>query len=232
MLVTSKLNNKTWLWVNIPKTATTSTMKAIFPDREYNLQHHSTYRDLIRQYQDKYSVFTMVRNPLDRFLSGLNHIFSVCECGNCKIDLTDPPKTEEVISFLADMLKLKSQHENFFDTVYKNNTNSLYLDVVRSLQRNFQRNIIIENTKYCVRWSFIIPQSYILDGLIYGRIFRFEEINNFTNFVQRELGYIMPQIKYREYSNKIINVDKSNTTLKQLLYEFHQDDFINYNYEI
>lgn len=232
MLVKSKLNNKLWLWVNIPKTATTSTLKAIFPEQEYNSQQHNTYRQLIRQYQDKYSVFTMVRNPVDRFLSGLNHIFSVCECGECKVDLTDPPKTEEVILFLSDILKLKTNNENFFDKVYNNNTNNLYLEVVNSIQKNFQRNIQITDNNTCVRWSLVIPQSYMLDGLVYGRIFRYEQIHTFFNFVQRELGYVIPTIKYREYSNKLTGVDKSNSTLKQLIYELHKEDFINYGYEI
>lgn len=229
MLVKSKLNGKTWLWVNIPKTATTTTMKAIFPNKPYNSQTHYTFNELIRMHQDKYDVFTMVRHPFTRFMSGLNHIFNVCECGNCIVNSENPPTTEEVISFIGDMLKLKTQYTNFFDMVYKNETNSLREEVIKSIQKNFERNIKINDVN-CVKLSFIIPQYYILDGLQRGRIFRYENIDVFFNFVTYELGYIIPKEKYRNYENKLINVDSLNSTLQHLIYEFHTDDFTNYNY--
>lgn len=232
MLIESRLNSKKWLWVNIPKTATTSTMKAIFPDKPYNAQEHYTYHELIGKYGTKHDVFTMVRNPIDRFMSGLNHIFNICECGKCKFDMSVPPKTEEVISFIGDMLLLKSQHTNFFNDVYKNNTNNLYIEVVKSIQKNFLRNIIIDDAKKCIRWSLVIPQSYILDGMENGRIYKYEDIETFNIFMRYSLGYALPEKRYRQYVNQLTNVDKSNTTLKQMLYEFHKDDFINYEYSI
>lgn len=232
MLIKSKINGRRWLWINIPKTATTTTLKAIFPERDYRDQSHHTFKSLKEEYKNKYDdVFTMVRHPLDRFMSGLNHIFSVCECGQCKFDLKEPPTTEEVIAFLRDMLLLKTEHENFFDTVYNNKENDLYAEVINSIQKNFKRNITINNNT-CVRWPLIIPQSYILDGLDNAKIFRYENINTFFNFVTYKLGYTIPTEKYRNYSNKLINVDTSNTTLRQFLYEFHKNDFVNYNYSI
>ena len=69
MLVESKINDKKWLWVNIQKTATTSTLKTFFPEKEYNQQSHQIYVDLVRMY-GYHDTFTMVRNPIDRFLSG------------------------------------------------------------------------------------------------------------------------------------------------------------------
>lgn len=231
MLIKSKVNGKQWLWVNIPKTATTSTMKAIFPNKEYNSQEHYTFKELIQKHQDKYDVFTMVRNPYDRFMSGLNHIFSVCECNKCTFNLKELPTTEEVISFVADMLVLKSKTENFFDTVYKNKVNNTYLDVVKSIQKNFVRNIVI-GSPTCVRWSLVTPQNYILNGLQYGKIFRYENIDAFFNFVTYTLGYPIPTEHYRNYTNKLVNVDITNTTLKQMIYEFHKEDFIKYNYEL
>ena len=50
MLVESKINDKKWLWVNIQKTATTSTLKTFFPEKEYNQQSHQIYVDLVRMY--------------------------------------------------------------------------------------------------------------------------------------------------------------------------------------
>jgi hypothetical protein len=230
MLVESKINGKKWLWVNIQKTATTSTLKTFFPEKEYNQQSHQIYVDLVRMY-GYHSAFTMVRNPIDRFLSGINHLFSVCECKQCIIDVTRPTTTEEVILFLSDMLRLKHKTPNFFETVYKNSQNSLHLEVVNSIQKRFSRNIIVGDVQ-CIRWPVIIPQHYILHNATNIKIFKYEQIEQFFHFIETELGYIVVQEKFRNYTNKLSNVDVNNSTLRTLIYELHKEDFKLYGYDI
>ena len=230
MLVESKINGKKWLWVNIPKTATTSTLKTFFPEKEYNQQSHQIYVDLVRMY-GYHDTFTMVRNPIDRFLSGINHLFSVCECKQCIIDVTRPTTTEEVILFLSDMLRLKQKTPNFFETVYRNSQNSLHLEVVNSIQKRFSRNITVGDVQ-CIRWPVIIPQHYILHNATNIKIFKYEQIEQFFHFVETELGYSVVQEKFRNYTNKLSNVDVTNSTLRTLIYELHKEDFKLYGYDI
>lgn len=78
----------------------------------------------------------------------------------------------------------------------------------------------------------IIPQHYILNGLQRGRIFRYENLDVFFKFVTYELGYQIPVEKYRNYDNKLVNVDFNNSTLRHMIYELHKDDFINYDYSL
>ena len=230
MLVESKINDKKWLWVNIQKTATTSTLKTFFPEKEYNQQSHQIYVDLVRMY-GYHDTFTMVRNPIDRFLSGINHLFSVCECKQCIIDVTRPTTTEEVILFLSDMLRLKQKTPNFFETVYRNSQNSLHLEVVNSIQKRFSRNITVGDVQ-CIRWPVIIPQHYILHNATNIKIFKYEQIEQFFHFVETELGYSVVQEKFRNYTNKLSNVDVNNSTLRTLIYELHKEDFKLYGYDI
>ena len=230
MLVESKINDKKWLWVNIQKTATTSTLKTFFPEKEYNQQSHQIYGDLVRMY-GYHDTFTMVRNPIDRFLSGINHLFSVCECKQCIIDVTRPTTTEEVILFLSDMLRLKQKTPNFFETVYRNSQNSLHLEVVNSIQKRFSRNITVGDVQ-CIRWPVIIPQHYILHNATNIKIFKYEQIEQFFHFVETELGYSVVQEKFRNYTNKLSNVDVTNSTLRTLIYELHKEDFKLYGYDI
>ena len=230
MLVESKINDKKWLWVNIQKTATTSTLKTVVPEKEYNQQSHQIYVDLVRMY-GYHDTFTMVRNPIDRFLSGINHLFSVCECKQCIIDVTRPTTTEEVILFLSDMLRLKQKTPNFFETVYRNSQNSLHLEVVNSIQKRFSRNITVGDVQ-CIRWPVIIPQHYILHNATNIKIFKYEQIEQFFHFVETELGYSVVQEKFRNYTNKLSNVDVTNSTLRTLIYELHKEDFKLYGYDI
>jgi hypothetical protein len=230
MLVESKINGKKWLWVNIQKTATTSTLKTFFPEKEYNQQSHQIYVDLVRMY-GYHDTFTMIRNPIDRFLSGINHLFSVCECKQCIIDVTIPTTTEEVILFLSDMLRLKQKTPNFFETAYRNSQNSLHLEVVNSIQKRFSRNITVGDVQ-CIRWPVIIPQHYILHNATNIKIFKYEQIEQFFHFVETELGYSVVQEKFRNYTNKLSNVDVNNSTLRTLIYELHKEDFKLYGYNI
>jgi hypothetical protein len=231
MLVKSLIDGNEWLWVNIPKTATTSTMKSFFPNRQFNNQSHNTYKDLIRSYGYR-PAFSVVRNPIHRFMSGLNHIFSVCECGKCIVHTNEPPTTEDVIYFVRDMLNLKNTIPNFFEEVYKNGVNTLYTEVINSIQFNFQRSININTTANCLRWTLILPQSHQLAGANNIQIFKYEDINTFFHFVKKELGYNITDTRYRSYSNKLMSVDVNNSTLIALLYELHKEDFINFNYSV
>ncbi len=43
MLITSKIDDTKWLWVNVPKTASTAVMRTFFPLKEINEQEHQTW---------------------------------------------------------------------------------------------------------------------------------------------------------------------------------------------
>jgi|APGre2960657444_1045066.scaffolds.fasta_scaffold13160_2 hypothetical protein len=230
MLVESKINGKQWLWVNIPKTASTTMMKTFFPEMKYNAQIHNPYNELEQQFGIR-DVFTVVRHPVTRFMSGLNHIFSVCECNTCIVEASKSPTTEDVILFLKDVLYLKQNTHNFFQTLYKNNVNTLYLDIVKSFQKIFYKKILIGNV-HCVRWTLVMSQNFMLNGANNVKLFKYENIEECFKFINTELGYIVATERFRNYTNKVSNVDVNNSTLRTLIYELHKEDFKLYGYDI
>ena len=96
MLITSKNDGTKWLWVNVPKTASTAVMRTFFPFKEINEQEHQTYNHLIDIY-GSFNAFTTVRNPITRFKSALNHTLNVCVCGKCTI--TNTPVDKIAVSY-------------------------------------------------------------------------------------------------------------------------------------
>ena len=232
MLIKSLRDNKEWLWINIPKTATTVLLKTFFPNRKYNEQQHRTYRDCVREYGVHDYSFTVVRHPVTRFMSALNHIFSVCECGKCKFDLTIPPTMEEVILFVEGFIEQYHKYDNYFSLLYANNTNKLHLEFIKLIQMTFVRNIEIYNIDYCVRWAAFMPQTFMLDGARNTRIYQYEHLDECFVFIRDELGYeVQPNIRYRNYTNKLINVNVDDIKFRCLLYELYHTDFNTFGYD-
>jgi hypothetical protein len=227
MLVTSKIDKKKWLWVNVPKTASTAVMRTFFPSMEINEQNHQTYNHLINMY-GSFDAFTTVRNPITRFKSALNHTLNVCVCGECKI--TDRPIDKmDVIHFLSDMLKLKNERPDFFRAVYMNGESDYEMNVARSMAKRFSKNIV-PNGILCLRIPAYVSQTFILEGPQEKlRIFKYENLQELSGFIKNTLGYDMNNTIYRKYPNKL-GVDFLDPTLLDLVHELYREDFTNFNY--
>ena len=103
MKVQSKIDGKNWLWVNVPKTASTAVMRTFFPSMGINEQQHNSYEELIQAYGNL-DAFTTVRHPVTRFKSALNHTCHLCMCGQCTF-------SEQYVSTL-DVIYLNVATEN------------------------------------------------------------------------------------------------------------------------
>jgi hypothetical protein len=227
MLITSKIDSKNWLWVNVPKTATTAVMRTFFPYMRINDQQHQTYKHLIQMYGMR-DAFTTIRNPIMRFGSALNHTLNVCVCGRCKI-MDRPVDKMDVIHFLSDMLKLKGQRKDFFRAVYMNGESDYELNVARSLSKRFNK-YLIPNGILCLRIPAYVSQTFILDGPQEKlRIFKYENLQELSEFIKNTLGYDMDNTIYRKYPNKL-GVDFMDPTLLDLIQELYREDFTNFNY--
>lgn len=227
MLVTSKIDKKKWLWVNVPKTASTAVMRTFFPSMEIHEQHHNTYEHLIETYGN-YDAFTTVRNPITRFKSALNHSFNVCMCKKCVLGY-EKPTTIDVIYFLSDMLKLKSERTDFFRAVYMNGESDYYTNVYFSFKNRFGK-YIQTNTINCLRIPAYVSQTFILEGPQEKlRIFKYENLQELSGFIKNTLGYEMNNTIYRKYPNKL-GVDFTDPTLLDLVHELYREDFTNFNY--
>lgn len=232
MLVESKTDESKWLWINIPKTASTLIRNSIYGyDHEDDRQDHFTYLENVNTY-GKYTGFTVVRNPITRFISGLNHVFNDCACKKCIVFDERPPNTEEVINFLQEITNLSKTIKNFHYKSYYNGSDDSWMSIVKSLQKNFIKSKIIMDPVDCVMWSFILPQYLYLDGMdVRDYIFKYEELHTCVNFIENRLGYIIDtSSRPRSYPYKLQNVDFDNSTIKMLLYEYYEEDYKQLNY--
>ncbi len=227
MLITSKIDKKQWLWVNVPKTASTAVMRTFFPSMQINDQQHQIYNHLIRMYGEL-DAFTTVRNPITRFKSALNHTLNVCVCGKCKL-IDRPVDKLDVIRFLGDMLKLKGSRKDFFRAVYMNGESDYEMNVARSIEKQFNK-YLIPNGIMCLRVPAYVSQTFMLEGPQEKlRIFRYENLQDLSGFIQNTLGYEMDNTIYRKYHNKL-GVDFLDPTLLDLVHELYREDFTNFNY--
>jgi hypothetical protein len=227
MLITSKIDQKQWLWINVPKTASTAVMRTFFPSMAVNNQEHQIYNHLIRMY-GQLDAFTTVRNPITRFKSALNHTFNVCVCKRCKI-IDKPVDKIDIIHFVSDMLKLKGQREDFFRAVYMNGESDYELNVARSMQKRFNK-YLTSNGIQCLRIPAYVSQTFILNGPQENiRIFKYENLQELSGFIKNTLGYDMDNTLYRQYPDKL-GVDFLDPTLLDLIHELYREDFDNFNY--
>jgi len=231
MLITSKVDGTQWLWINVPKTGSTAIMKTFFPQMKAVAQEHHCWEELITNYGER-KTFTVVRNPIKRFRSALNHTFSPidsCVCTACVRVSHEIPNTIQTIQFVGDMLKLKQTRKDFFRAVYKNGESD-YEQVVRnSLLKRFS-NCIIPGDSRCIRISPYVSQTYMLDGpqeLL--TVIKYENRQDISDFISQKLGYTLDTRKYRDYPDGL-GVDFSDPTLLDLLHELYRDDFENFNY--
>ncbi len=232
MLVTSVIDNSTWIWINIPKTASTFVRNSIFGNEDtMDGQVHLTYRENVDMY-GIHRAFTVVRDPMTRFKSGLNHMFSECACQKCTIFYDRPPNTSEVVAFLRDLVKLNNTYENFHYLSYHTGISNLWLEILKSMQKNFIRSRILDTPDKCVMWGFILPQFLYLDGLrSTDYIFKYEQLNDCAEFIKNRLGYdVDTSVRHRQYSNKLYNVDFTNQELQDLLHEYYEEDYKQLNY--
>jgi len=232
MLIESKIDKSQWIWINIPKTASTFIRNCLYGNKNIlDGQTHLTYLENVHLYGQQ-NAFTVVRDPLTRFKSGLNHIFSECNCGKCTIFYDRPPTTIEVVSFLNDLVKLNNKHKNFHYSSYQTGSSKLWLEILKSMQINFIKSRIIMNPVNCVMWAFILPQFLYLDK-IQSRdyIFKYETLNDCAEFIRNRLGYTVDtSVKHRQYSYKLSNVDFTDKELLDLLKNYYKEDYTELNY--
>lgn len=231
MLITSKIDAKEWLWVNIPKTGSTAIMKTFFPSMRTFAQEHHCWEELITKYGVR-DTFSVVRDPIKRFRSALNHTFSPidsCVCTGCVRMYGDNPSTIQTIYFVKDMLELKQSKPDFFRAIYKNGESN-YEDVVRECLLKRFSNCLSVADRRCVRMSPYVSQTYMLEGPIEKlHIIKYENRSELNNFITNKMGYELVTKEYRKYNNNL-GVDFADTTLLYLLRELYKEDFQNFNY--
>jgi hypothetical protein len=250
MVIISKITGKKYQWIRVPRTATMAYSELFFPKPKSNISifhTHNRYNefstcDMCITYQTNLDAFTVVREPVGRFISSIyfiasrrsaytiNKIFKqinrYCEiCGKLESSIVDPMSKESPNNFFEFYKDEKVFYDFFYDNFNKNCQPKMGLNLHNIFQTD-NISLISSFFKTQVHWTYH-PKV---------KIFRYEEINKFNNWIEENLGYDTSQLTHINASRKkelsdVINVDFTTDKFKKLVKHLFYDDFRYFNYE-
>lgn len=245
MVITSKLTNKQYQWIRVPKTATMA-YSFLFANRhklDYRVTHtHYPYGRFSKCSSCKgkeldFDGFTLVRNPMNRFISSLYFIverkvnkfnpektYMMCDICN-SYELLDYSGEQNPLDFFEFYKDENTFYDFFYDNFDKNCAPKQGLDFYQIFEVN---NISLIS-------SFFRTQIY---WAYYPRvnIFKYEEIDKFNDWIETNLGYDTKRVPRINTSKKdelrdIIKVDFTTNKFKKLAKHLFYDDFRYFNYD-
>lgn len=237
MLITSVSGNQ-YQWIRIPRTATTSYLK-LFDTNDLKYPRLNVHNKFGKFHTcnkcvnnlSNFSGFTLVRNPIDRFISILYFLIELREN-------TPPDETEVVVCEICNSKSLVSTkvNNNFFK--FYENEKIFY----EFFYDNFGKNCEVKNNHDVFNTNNRWPTKPFFQTQIYWayhpkvKVFKYEEIHKFNQWIKNELGYDTSKLEKINFSKKeklkdIINIDFSSDKFKELAKYLFHDDFLYFGYE-
>jgi hypothetical protein len=254
MIITSKITNKPYQWIRVPRTATVSYSN-LFLGKVYSesslIHSHARYnnfvvcKNCVNHKINNLDAFTMVRNPLHRFISSIHFIALRKETYNNLKDGFIPKKHNKYCEICntmepIDLSELKEKGSHTFFEFYKNEEifYQFFYDNFNKnceLKTGLDLNAVFESPNTSMVSSFFQTQVY----WTYHpkvKIFKYEEIHKFNSWIEENLGYDTSQLNRMNASQKkelsdVINIDFTTDKFKQLVKYLFHDDFLYFNYE-
>lgn len=251
MIVTSLVTQEKYFWVRIPRTATNSYENIFFPEREnsnnYYIHSHAPYRQSKDEgfYCDHavktQNGFTVVRNPLTRFISGLKYLRQIkngsgkiynsqdtfekyiymCEyCGfEHEVPYPDPSEEKKMFNFIEN-------ETIFYDFIYAHFEKNGFVKTPYTLESAFETS----DTK-AIGSIFLTQTRYAYHPHV--KIFHYEDLSSYNRWIEDTLGYDtskLPKINATDSIN--LPIDFSTNKFKELVKYLFYDDFKYFNYDV
>jgi hypothetical protein len=247
MFIKSKVTGNNYFWVKIPRTGTVAYQElftGIDATSEYFQHSHFRYGEVHCHDVDAFLFqspgFTLVRNPLSRFISSLKFIKNVTnkfkpenlqsiievksECPFCKKETLVVVEKKE-FSVPYDIFDFLKNEDTFYDFMYTNFDKNCYLKNDHGFEDIFK----IEDASF-VRAFFKTQVHWAYHPNV--KIFKYENINEFNNWIDIELGYNTSVLNNKN-SSSLINLpfDTNSNKFKELTKHLFYDDYRYFNYE-
>lgn len=244
MIVKSLLDNKTYFWVKVPRTATHSYEKIFFPtiDQTKIIHLHTPYSSLKESLcKNKPEVeygFGVVRNPYLRFVSALKYIkskhknlnemddidtlISICQfCG----ETTIVDKQKYLSSTDRNFVNFLENEEIFYDFAYS------YLDKNCMLKSGYTWDTILQTeSPGLVSTMFKTQTFFIYHPKV--KIFKYENLEEFNTWIEHTLGYSTNTLGTLNSSKDTqLNIDVTTKKFKDLVRYLFHDDFKLFDYD-
>jgi hypothetical protein len=252
MIIRSNVTEKKYQWIRVPRTATMAYSELFFsqaPTDIPNFHTHRKYNEFftcgacINLEKMNLDAFTMVRNPVDRFVSSIYFIAArgqlysspdniykqvnkYCEiCGNIETVTVDPLADNSPNNFFQFYKNEEIFYQFFYDSFDKNCKLKAGLDLYS----------VFDTSNISLIGSFLYTQvHWAYHPKV--KIFKYEEIDKFNSWIEAALGYDTSRLTHINASRKkelssIINIDFTTNEFKKLAKHLFYDDFRYFNYE-
>lgn len=246
MIIHSNVNAKSYQWIKIPRTGTTSYSRLFSPNvlfdgikmhRHFPYNKFFTCKECVMDY-NKIDAFTMVRHPVSRFKSSINfmaqrhnnstgttNVYNECDvCKNIFLAADETPDITKAVKFI----KFYENEKTFYEFMYDNfNKNCEIKPGISMLEIFDTENSGLVNSFFTtqVEWAYH-PKV---------KIFKYETVDEFNNWIETELGYDTGLLTRINISKKEIydeiNIDFTTDKFKKLVKHLFHDDFLYFNYE-
>lgn len=210
------INGDEWCYIKIPRTASKAYMCLFdkefdknIKENEFYPQGHAPHSNLCKIMKDGTRYFTIVRNPVDRFISSLKYMFMRRD-SDYRIHFTLPNETtEQLIEFL---------YSNFDKNCIPKN---------KTLEQIFNINL---------SWfegSFFRTQAFWADNNVI-KVFKYENLIEFNTWLDNRFNIKTTELREvgttKNYNLSHINFQDINfiKLTEHLFYE----DFVKYNYNL
>jgi hypothetical protein len=250
MIINSRLTKQNYQWIRIPRTATIAYSNLFLPKKDNKtlfIHSHLTYNKFFTCNNCKnygkmnLNAFTLVRNPIDRFISSIYFMAARRENLNKnRHSFKNFNKYCEICGKIEAFSTNNEQSKNIFLKFYQNESffyNFLYdiFDKNCQLKRGIDVYTAFETNDISLLMSFFQTQVY----WAYHpkvKIFKYEEIHKFNEWIESELGYDTSKLTHINTSKKeelkdVVNIDFTTDKFKKLVKHLFYDDFRYFNYE-
>jgi len=245
MILSTKDDTK-FFWIKIPRTATITYSDFFTSELQGNIQNivHEHYRYTTRVFchcNNTYTeytnlpAFSVVRNPISRFISSLRYLYAFNENINLK-NRKNPKQMCPVCHSLSAIDFIETFSDRKFIDFYRDETT--FYDF---LYDTFDRNCVLKSelTMYDA-FSTIDPRfisSFFRTQVYWAyhpkvKIFKYEQLHEFNEWTVSTFQYDIRNLSHKNSSQSIkFPVDLTTNKFKQLVKHLFYDDFRYFNYD-
>lgn len=213
MILSSCVSEEKYFWIKIPRTGTHS-FKFLFEQYNENLEEfhsHKSYQTLCTDYGESYPGVSVVRHPLTKFISCIYYIFQ---------------RQSDTTTAISNLWKNTDACIALLNNTFARNciTTASFKDIF----------LETEESKHLRSYqAFFKPQTYFAYHPKV-KIFYYEDLIEFKNWIKNNLGYDTCNIQKLNYSSyeKKLNIDFNSREFIETVENLFYDDYKVFGYPL
>ena len=211
MILKSRINDNSYAWVKIPKTATRSYSELV----DNTIPHSHMPYDIITKKFGEHPCVTVVRDPYTRFVSSMRHFF-----GALNAQITHPHHLNHPIYSIPI-----NNTTNFCNFFYK-----FYYKNCISFDPMVHHKIAYHNIQ--MYHPFFQTQTSMIRTAINPLVFKYENLSEFNTWIETELGISTANLSHigKIKNPTTFDIDLQSDEVKTLTRYLFEEDYVRFNY--